>query len=566
MKKHSLPFLLVAVLMLAGALLSGCQGSGNTPAPATSAPAAEGTPAPEVSASAGEPTAAAQLEPYTFVHYFNYDWWSPIRKWGDDEVSKYYQQKFNITVDFQKPDSDAAAKLNLMISGDTLPDSIMMDRGADNINLAKLGKLVDLAPFMEKNKDYEDNVLPQTIDQLKIEGKLYSIPNWVRKGHTGGNFAWIYDKKIWEAAGSPELKTFNDLYNYAKKAKELGKSPNNKDLNIIPAMSGRSPDGLDLIRGFYRSFGGIQSGWYTALNGDYQLVFRDPTFKKAALEANKWFREGLLQEEQFSDTTDQVLEKLVSGRNALLWYDHSQDDSNHYRSILMKTFPGDSYELTDPIFPPAEGVTKIYHDVDNSMGWNVTCITTKAQQPQRIYDLWTSFYTKEGSTIMMYGPKGFNWDSVDANGNPILKVPEQKMDPAEKDKLGMWFYPIPGHSDNVDNTKFAVNDALPEADRSWVITQQAHIFSPQKLFSDEFNGIADIIDPQSDEGIKRRLVEDNIVAQFPKMLVAKSEAEASKLYDEIVKFADDNGLKDVEAKYNEKYKDNVAKYGTIIGK
>ncbi len=573
MKKHSLPFLLVAVLMLAGALLAGCQGNTNTPAPATSAPAAAETSAaaetPAATESAAtEPSAAPALEPYTFTHYFNYDWWT-IHEWGKDEVSKYYQKKYNITVDFSKPDSDPAAKLNIMISADELPDSIMMDRGVDNQNLAKLGKLLPLEPFMEKNKNLEDNLLPTTIDQLKLVGEdgqrhLYSIPNWPRKGPTGGNDAWLYDTRIWEAAGKPELKTLDDLYNYAKKAKELGK--NKEGLDIIPMMIGRSPDGYNLGRGFYRSFGGVLSGWYSPQGDRYQLALRDPVFKQATMEVNKWWREGLISASQFTDSEDQIKEKLVSGRIALMFYDHSQDSVNHFRQIVRESFPGGSIELTDPLYPPAAGVSKVYADHKETIGWNVTNITTKAKQPERIFTLWTDFLTKEGSVIMMYGPKGFNWDELNADGLPLLKKAESEQTPEEKDALGAWFWAMPGQSDNVDTIKFAVNDMLPAEKQDWVIWQQAHKFTPIMWVSDEFVGIADVIDPLGDEGINRKLVEDNLIAEYPKVIMAATAEEAATIYDKIVKFADDNGLKAVEDKYTEKYKANVAAYGTGIAK
>jgi len=73
----------------------------------------------------------------------------------------------------------------------------MMDRGTDNIRLAQLGLLQPLEPFMEQNPNYQDNVLPQTIELLKIDGKVYGIPNWSRKAASGGNDVWIYNLRLW---------------------------------------------------------------------------------------------------------------------------------------------------------------------------------------------------------------------------------------------------------------------------------------------------------------------------------------------------------------------------------
>lgn len=566
MRKKKLFSLLAAVLIFA-VLVVGC-GTSNTSNDSSDNSATNDSD----EASSSDSSNGETLEPYTFTHYFNYDWWA-IKPWGQDEVSKTLKEKFNVTVEFQKPDSDPQAKLNVMISSGDLPDSIMMDRGADNIKMARLGLLQPLEPFMEKNPNMQQNLLPQTIDMLKIDDKLYGIPNWPRTAATGGNNVWIYDKKLYEAAGSPKLETFDDLYNYAKKIKT--DVPRTADgAPTIPFITDYTPDGNMLAGAFYRSFGGVlTNGWYTVLDNKYQLVFRDPVFKQASMEINKWWREGLISETQFTDTKDQILEKIVAGRTALLYYDHSQDDTNQFRRLLREKYPDDSYEIVQPNpFPPANGLSPsdIYGDIDATVGWNVTCITKNAENPQRIFDLWTYLYTPEAAVLQMYGPKGEMWEetktSEDGLPIPILKKPESEFTTEEMNRLGLWFWMIPGHSDHVDKIKFAVNDMQPEDKRSWVISTQAHILTPTKVLSDEFTGVPDVVDPQSNEGIQRTLIENHIRENYPKVLMAKSQAEAEAAYEEIIAFADKNGIAKIEEIYDKKYQENVSKVGTVLTK
>ncbi len=565
MKKTRLLSLLLAVLMIASILAScGTAAPAASSEPAASSAAAESSVAAESSAAA-EPSAAAELEPYTFTHYFNYDWWG-LKPWGVDATSKYWQEKFNITVDFQKPDSDAAAKLNVMISAGDLPDSIMMDRGVDNAKLAELGLLVDLAPLMEKNPNLKDNVAENTREQLKLGGKLYAIPNWSRIGPTGGNDSWIYNGRLYAAAGSPALNTFEDLYAYATKIKK-DVPKNNEGLTTYPVMFASDGTAHPVARSFFRSFGGVLDGWYSLQNGAYKLAVRDATFKAATMEANKWWREGLLSETQFTDTGDQIVEKLVAGRIALAYYDFSQNENNKFRTILKETFPDDTYEVVSPYpYPPANGLTKdqIFADIKTSIGWNVTCITTSAKDPQRIYDLWSYLLTQEACIEQMYGPKGNNWDTLDDKGLPVLKKAESELTSEEIDALGAWFWMIPGQSDHVDMTKFAVNAAQPAEKQNWVITNQANVFTPIMFMDDEFIGIADSVDPKSDTGIARALVEDFVKAEYPKVIMAKTAEEAEALYQGIIDFADKNGMEAVETAYTEKWKANVAVVGSPI--
>jgi putative aldouronate transport system substrate-binding protein len=526
MRKTRLISLLLAIFMLAS-LLASC---GTTaPAASSSAPAASSAAASTSASTDASAPATAALEPYTFTHYFNYDWWG-LKPWGVDGVSKYLQEKFNITVEFQKPDADPAAKLNVMISAGDLPDSMMMDRGVDLRKLAELGLLVDMEPLMNVNPNLRDNVAELTREQLKIDGKLYSIPNWSRIGPTGGNDAWVYNQRLYEAAGSPALNTFEDLYNYAKKIK-TDVPKNNEGLTTYPMMFDFANDAHPLARSFFRSFGGVLNGWYTVLNGNYTLAFRDPVFKAATMEGNKWWREGLLSETQFTDTGDQILEKIVAGRTALMYYDQSKNESNKFRTILKESFPDDSYEMVSPYpYPPANGLTKdqIYADYKESLGWNVTVITTSAKEPQRIYDLWSYLLTQEACIIQMYGPQGMNWDTLNEQGLPILKKAESELKPEEVDALGAWFWMIPGQSDHVDMTKFAVNGMQPPEKQNWVINNQANVLTPIMFMTDEFIGIADSVDPKSDEGIARALCEDFIKAEYPKVIMAGTAEEAEK--------------------------------------
>lgn len=567
MRKIRLVYLLVALFLTVTFLISGCgqkQPDVSTP---TEPAGTEDDTGEESDEPAEEEPAAKDLEPYTFTHYFNYDWWG-IKPWGEDEVSKYLSEKFNIHVEFAKPDSDPQAKLNVMISSGDLPDSIMMDRGTDNIRLAQLGLLQPLEPFMEQNPNYQDNVLPQTIELLKIDGKVYGIPNWSRKAASGGNDVWIYNLRLWQDAGSPKLETFEDLYAFAKKIKN--DVPKNREgLDTIPVILDSTGDGHRIARAFYRSYGGYINGWYAVIDGKYRLALRDPVFKEATMEANRWWREGLFSESQFTDTGEQILEKIVAGRTALLFYDHSLDETNHFRRILRENFPDDSYEIVQPNpFPPAKGLSpdKIYGDCQGTVGWNVTCITTKAEQPQRIFDLWTYLLTPEAAILQMYGPQGQYWDELDDQGRPILKKPEAELTTDEINKLGLWFWMIPGQSDNVDTMKFAVNDMQPEDKRNWVASTQAHILTPTLWLSDEFTGIGEVIDPQSDEGIQRTMCEDYVVANYPRVIMAETPEEAEKIYQDILDFCDKNGLPAVEELYDKKYQENVKLVGTGLTK
>lgn len=573
--------LLLAAAMAATAFV-GC-----TPGATTSSTAAEGDASKtestteskaegDASTAEGEGAKAAGPDdtstPYSFKVYANYDWWQ-VKTWGTDEASKYMKEKFNVDVEYQKPDADPAARLNLMIASGDVPEAMIMDRSADLLKVARQGLLADLEPLMYEGNDYDANILPQTKDLLRIDGKIYSVPNWPRKEATGGNYSWLVNQEVWKACGSPELKTFDDLYAYAMKAKESGLKTE-KGEDIFPLLVGDTPNGAKLINGFYRSRGtpNLIGDYYSQINNKVEFIMRDQEYIAALKEANKWFRDGLYPQTIVTDSVDQVNEKLSNGRGALLYYDFSQDSVTHFRQVLKDSTGGkNSYEvLTDPIFPVVEGAGDAYGEENQTVGWNVNVITTKAENPQRIFDLFSWMLTKDGSINMMYGPKGGLWDELDESGNPVLKTPESKLTAEQKDAAGCWFWNQPAHSDNVDQTKFAINNAMAPEDQDFTITTQANVFSPksgeksapgQKFVTDENVGLSDTIDPTEQDGINRKLIEDTAKAELPKILFAKDDAEFQSLCDNLLKFAEDNGIGVIEEKYNAKREENIKVQG-----
>ena len=463
-----------------------------------------------------------------------------------------------------------------MVSSGNLPDAIWMDRGADNAKLAGLGLLADLAPLKANNPDYDNNVAASTQEFLKVNGVLYGIPNWSRKAATGGNELWMYDQRIYTQAGSPSFTTFNDLYNYAKYVKDnIPKTAEGAD--VVPMLfDNAGGDCLKLIGGFARSFGSPNlSGWYTRIDGKLQMFLRSPIVVQALLEANKWYRDGLIQMATLTDTHDQMVEKQVGGRAALQYYDFSQDDSTRFRLGLIEAHPDDNYVIIDNtadttakgIYLPADGVNYVYADTDGTVGWNVSCIFNNCQNKQRIFDMISYLLTKEGSILTMYGPQGDNWDTLDANGIPQLKTPESQQTSDEKTRLGVWNWMIAGQSDNIDTIKFAVNNALPADLQSWVITNQQKITTPLKAaagLTDEYNNLSLCIDSISDLGVQRQLCEDTLKAGMAKIITAATADDAQKQINDLITFCDANGMKDVEAAYDQVYQANCAMQGGTV--
>lgn len=581
--KNSLLKALAAVMAASMILtVAGCGGGGNSSmagsstSSKTESSAAESTSGgDDSSATTGSSGPDDTTEPYEFDAYYSYQ--GSVKPWGEDAASKYMNEKFNIKVNYSCPEADADSKLNLMISSDDLPDVIILDRNANWLKLINLGKLVDINTLKYEGCSFDEDILESTQKLLSVNGGLYGIPNWARKGATGGNMSWMVNHDVYEQLGSPELKTLEDLHQFMLDAKEKGVKTSD-DQSIFPWLPRQDDNGFYTVSAIYRSYGNpnlIDTYWSQADN-DVKLAVYDDNYVAALKIANQWYKEGLFPETTYTDSNDQFVEKLSNGRGAVLYYDFSQDDTNHFRTLLQEK-DGNTYDLLgwelkdSPIFPPAEGVDWVYGEEGGTVGWNVNCITTKAENPQRIFDLYSWMLTKDGSINMMYGPEGGLWEGKDDEGNPILKKPEEELSSDEKNAAGCWFWSQPAHSDNVDLTKYAVNEQQPEASRSWVISIQDHVFTPedsihpaipgQKFLTDENTGLSLEIDPTEDLGMARQAITDECKMRIPQIIMASDDATFDKLVQDLKDFAESNQVHDIEKIYTDKRASNIELQG-----
>lgn len=581
--KNSLLKALAAVMAASMILtVAGCGGggssstAGSSTSSKTESSAAESTDGGDASSEVtGSSGPDDTTEPYEFDAYYSYQ--GSVKPWGEDAASKYMNEKFNIKVNYSCPEADADSKLNLMISSDDLPDVIILDRNANWLKLINLGKLVDINTLKYEGCSFDEDILESTQKLLSVNGGLYGIPNWARKGATGGNMSWMVNHDVYEQLGSPELKTLDDLHDFMVAAKEANVTTSDGQ-NIFPWLPRQDDNGFNTVSAIYRSYGNpnlIDTYWSQADN-DVKLAVYDDNYIAALKIANQWYKEGLFPETTYTDSNDQFTEKLANGRAAITYYDFSQDDTNHFRTLLQEK-DGNTYDLLgwelkdSPIYPAADGVDYVYGEEGGTVGWNVNCITTKAENPQRIFDLYTWMLTKDGSINMMYGPEGGLWEGKDEEGNPILKKPEEELTSDEKNAAGCWFWSQPAHSDNVDLTKYAVNEQQPEGSRSWVISIQDHVFTPedsihpaipgQKFLTDENTGLSLEIDPTEDLGMARQAITDECKMRIPQIIMASDDATFDKLVQDLKDFAESNQVHDIEKIYTDKRASNIELQG-----
>jgi putative aldouronate transport system substrate-binding protein len=329
------------------------------------------------------------VKPVDFSFYVNYDWFTAL-KYGDQPQTKWIIDNLKVNINPIQSSGAAAQKLNTMIAANELPDVIVIDRGKDVERLQQAGKLVALDPFLEKYPEFVKTVGEKTLNLLRSsDGKLYQIPNWYINNEKGnGNAAYIIEKKIYKELGSPKLETWDDLEAYLKLVKAKYK-------DVVPFDAGEIRDGADLqtIGMLYSGAANDRTGAmlspgsglvFGVPDGDKLIsVYKDPAFLDTAVFANKLFKQGLTSQDIFTQTRDQILEKLKKGKIAVFGAYDSMVIGAEANNLLKAADPEDGYMPIWPVHKAGVDKDKVYPGGYSTLGWNVNVGLFRRSQRDR---------------------------------------------------------------------------------------------------------------------------------------------------------------------------------------
>lgn len=517
-------------------------------------------------------------EHYEFDYYYNYSSWT--HTWGDDEFSAYMADKFNITVNMFAGENDPDGKLNIMMASNDMPDAIYMSAGSLHDKIARQGYFVDLSTLMYDGCHYEQDVAAATVNMKKVDGVLYDFFNWTRKGATGGNYYWLVNTAVYEEMGSPEINTYDDMHNYMLSVKEQGIDSYNGQ--SLTAFYTGTDNGYYVYLPLYRALGGENpvNTYWTHQDGTLQHMINDEKMIEALSMANDWFTEGLFDATVFTDSSEQLVEKLSNGRAALAFYDFSQDNSNNFRRLTLENSGGECdwdvlgyhIETEGFCYPAVDGVEVVYGDINGGDG-TPTSITTAAEQPQRIFDWLDWIASPEGSLMMQYGPVGGTMlESIDYSEEipaPTLKKGASEFTSEETDAAGAWFWTTYCNADYVDTIKFGVNDRLPEDQWDYTVSIQANFSSynaddpmpGSKFFSNQDVNLQASIDSQTETGIALTAINDECKAKIPQIIMASSKDEFNALVADLQAYVESHSGEEIRQIMQDQYTANIEAQG-----
>ena len=566
--------LTVAVLMLFAA----CGGSGaNTPADATTAPAttakqeqttvaettqkeskAEETAATttatqttaaqttkkESVAATTTATAAANKanevaageEPLSFSWYINYDWYS-AGEWPEPGKlgEEWIKANKNVDIKFMDPGGAASQRLATMIIDNSYPDVICIDRGQDFDRLVAAGALVPLDAYVE-GSNLEKTLGKGLINMYRpADGKMYVFPNWaLGENFANGNGGYLVQEKYYKALGSPELKTFDDLYDYILLVKE-------KYPDVLPLHVGEDMNGGAAIYGgmAYGNNPGYYGNRVWAKDGALVSYFEDPSLVETFVFINKLYRERLIPQDIFTMMGEQRREAFRSGKVAVGVMGNICDMTNEF-DMLAKEDPESIYVPITPLTKPGLDPKAIYTNSFNRLGWNINVISKDAKNPEAIFKYLDWLFSNEGQLVMVYGPPGDYYDYGDYNekGFPV-KMNQAYYDATDAEIASRWC-----GSNWVGNTSYVDGMGIHlyniGAPTGWVKKTQIEYIWCHSANATELSNTQPSFD--SDEGMIYQAIDLIYKEAVPEIIVSPSEEACRANIDKYIKELYDNDL------------------------
>lgn len=387
---------------------------------------------------------------------------------ADNKISKLLKDKLGVTISYEiiTPDN-ADQKIGVMLAGGEYPD--LMGTTDQNGRFITGGALIPLDDYLKEGVAdiLFEHVRPYW-NKLSFDGgsgkHIYVLPNYNRYyGEiTGGiNFGvsgfWI-QKAVLEDAGYPDLSDMT-LEKYFKLIEDYMKK--------YPTIDGQPTIGFEILCAPGREFGLTNPPQYLAgapNNGgvivdenNVASIFANKDIAKRYYKyLNEMNAKGLVDRESFTQTLDQYLAKLATGR-VLGMYDQRWSFGNANDALVAANKDHRTWVPTMPVY---EGKTPYYADrdvmnINQGFGISVSC-----KHPDVAVSFLNTMLSEEWQKILEWGILDEDYH-IDSNGK-FYRTPEQR----ENSRDLVW---------RNSNQLLALRDLLPKHNGTY---SDGNAFSP----------------------------------------------------------------------------------------
>lgn len=506
----------------------------------------------------------------------------------DNEIGKIIYEETGVIIDITAYAGDYTEKCALMLAANDYPEMIQLQGNSMVDKYIKAGALLDLTELADKNgsnfKEFHKDSIPywKMVDE---KGGLYKYEaNTPYMGcATGAMFDMLVRSDILEQQGWPDILDEDSYINLLKKGLEQNPEVNGQK-TIGMVLPGAEPWGVGGImtqmydKGKYSEAAGNGAVIWNSYDEVFEDLVLNPYFKTSMKFFNKLYRAGVLDPECFTDFSDQVNEKLNSGRALSAYYiTWAAGTAN---STLQKAGQSKMEYVEMPIMTSEQlknGDKRMIRIIDN-YDWQSVAITKNAKNPERLMELvdWAS--TKEHQVLLGWGIEGKHY-TIGSDGKRVLTDDYIKAstDNTSKFNEGVGTYYFLGLSGGLDENGQCYSAYYDEAVQNVLISdRKKEVYShygwetvtdpwqKNKKFGIDYlhTGLVSLstLDSTSDEGKLATKIVDYRTKNTVPLIMAADDEKFESLYNKMVE--GHNALKPeiVVNKYNELYKNVKNKF------
>ncbi|MGE5549730.1 MAG: extracellular solute-binding protein [Bacteroidota bacterium] len=305
----------------------------------------------------------------------------------------------------------ANQQINLIVASRNLPD--LMDYTWTKFpggaaKLAADGLIIELNDLIDKYAPNFQKLMRQHPEWRKMvaddAGKIYFFP-FVRSSELNKLMNGFMIRKDWLDKLKLKVPTnMKEWYTVLKAFKERDPNGNGK-ADEIPFLSEQTNKGFGGFTRFMYAFGiAPNNRGFIPVNGRVKYSYMEPAYLDYLKTMNKWYKEGLI------DPEFALCERaLFNAKVATNTVGAMQGGCGMgFMGLFIKTMRDKGYtdfSLVGTPFPKATD-GKVYGFKTNAVTGDGTVITTANKHVKETVKWLDYCYSKEGSMLMSYGPKG----------------------------------------------------------------------------------------------------------------------------------------------------------------
>lgn len=440
------------------------------------------------------------LDPITFSFYSadgSEDPWT-------DPVALEITRKTGVTIETDYPVDGDDSKISLMIASKEYPD-IIFAKG-DGARLIEAGALIDMIELIDEYGPNIKKMYGKYYDRLKYSESDNSIYQLCSTGIAPDNFTTSGTAQLqWAVLAEHDYKIPYTLEDYEQMIKSyMKKYPTYKGKDAIGITISCSDwhwyTTLSNPAGFIANGSPDNGQWIIDEENGYQATYKHSAEgqKEYFQWLNRMFNEGVLDPDFATQTHDEYIEKIASGR-VLGLLDADWD----YASAEMVLKAENQYDRTYAGLPVTlnEDITcQVLRNQGLAIGWGVG-ITTSCEDPIRAIQFLDYLCSEEGQILVNWGIEDVNY-FVDGNGKRYRaeeEIHRYNEDTNYKEQTGVGFhnYPFPSYGtgvvDSTGNTYSLTNEEMVKKEynseqkkalAAWGVDRLTDIFPQPEEFSE----------------------------------------------------------------------------------